>query len=83
MGGGRASKAVYEPCVSHACCQAFICSLACAAQVKDTKKAKFKLGVSEPKLGSAIQEETSIPCIANEMVRGGCRACAPCPWECV
>ena len=43
-----------------------------AAQVKDTKKAKFKLGVFDPKLGSAIQEQTNIPCIANEMV-----SCAP------
>jgi hypothetical protein len=40
----------------------------CQMQVKDTKKAKFKLGVSEAKLGSAIQETTGVPCIANEMV---------------
>jgi len=40
------------------------------AQVKEGKKAKFKLGVYDPKLGSAIQETTSIPCIANEMVGG-------------
>ena len=31
-------------------------------------KAKFKLGVSEPKLGSAIQEETGVPCECNEFV---------------
>lgn len=37
-------------------------------QVKDVKKAKFKLGVYDPKLGSAIQESTSIPCIANDNV---------------
>lgn len=37
-------------------------------KVKDTKKAKFKLGVYEPKLGSAIQEETRIPCICNDQV---------------
>lgn len=36
--------------------------------MKEGKKAKFKLGVYDPKLGSAIQEMTSIPCIANEMV---------------
>lgn len=37
-------------------------------KVKKEGKAKFKLGVSEAKLGSAIQEETSIPCECNEMV---------------
>ncbi|KAL6765680.1 nucleolar protein, component of C/D snoRNPs [Haematococcus lacustris] len=37
-------------------------------KVKDSKKAKFKLGVSDPKLGSAIQEATAVPCMANEMV---------------
>mmetsp|Transcript_3058 Transcript_3058/g.5261 ORF Transcript_3058/g.5261 Transcript_3058/m.5261 type:complete len:500 (-) Transcript_3058:372-1871(-) len=37
-------------------------------KVKDSKKAKFKLGVSDPKLGSAIQETTGVPCVANEMV---------------
>lgn len=37
-------------------------------KVKDAKKAKFKLGVSEPKLGSAIQETLGAPCVANEMV---------------
>lgn len=37
-------------------------------KVKSTSKAKFKLGVSEAKLGSAIQEETNIPCECNEMV---------------
>lgn len=36
-------------------------------KVKSTSKAKFKLGVSEAKLGSAIQEETSVPCECNEM----------------
>eukprot|EP00195_Chlamydomonas_chlamydogama_P010551 CAMPEP_0202900590 /NCGR_PEP_ID=MMETSP1392-20130828/11922_1 /ASSEMBLY_ACC=CAM_ASM_000868 /TAXON_ID=225041 /ORGANISM="Chlamydomonas chlamydogama, Strain SAG 11-48b" /LENGTH=495 /DNA_ID=CAMNT_0049587007 /DNA_START=183 /DNA_END=1670 /DNA_ORIENTATION=- len=37
-------------------------------KAKAGKQAKFKLGVFEPKLGSAIQETTSIPCIANDMV---------------
>mmetsp|Transcript_17180 Transcript_17180/g.44988 ORF Transcript_17180/g.44988 Transcript_17180/m.44988 type:complete len:485 (+) Transcript_17180:236-1690(+) len=37
-------------------------------KVKEGKKAKFRLGVYDPKLGSAIQESTGIPCIANEMV---------------
>eukprot|EP00798_Chlamydomonas_sp_ICE-L_P020057 gene20057-26775_t len=37
-------------------------------KVKDSKKAKYKLGVYDPKLGSAVQEGTSIPCIANDSV---------------
>ena len=37
------------------------------SQVKGGK-AKFKLGVYDPKLGSAIQETTGLPCIANDMV---------------
>ncbi|GAB4819399.1 hypothetical protein N2152v2_006445 [Parachlorella kessleri] len=37
-------------------------------KVKKEGKAKFKLGVSEPKLGSAIQEETGVPCECNEFV---------------
>eukprot|EP00198_Chlamydomonas_reinhardtii_P007669 XP_001697006.1 nucleolar protein, component of C/D snoRNPs [Chlamydomonas reinhardtii] len=37
-------------------------------KVKEGKKAKYKLGVFEPKLGSIIQETTSIPCISNDMV---------------
>jgi nucleolar protein 56 len=36
-------------------------------KVKSSSKAKFKLGVSEAKLGSAIQEETKVPCECNEM----------------
>ena len=36
-------------------------------KVKSSSKAKFKLGVSEAKLGSAIQEETNVPCECNEM----------------
>jgi hypothetical protein len=36
--------------------------------VKDGKKAKFQLGVAEPKLGSAIQETTSVPCVCNEFI---------------
>ncbi|EFN56071.1 hypothetical protein CHLNCDRAFT_145563 [Chlorella variabilis] len=31
-------------------------------------KAKYKLGVAEAKLGSAIQEETGVPCECNEYV---------------
>lgn len=37
-------------------------------KVKEGKKPKFKLGVSEAKLGSAIQEVTNIPCVCNEHV---------------
>lgn len=37
-------------------------------QVKEGKAAKYKLGVSDPKLGSAIQDTTGIPCVANESV---------------
>jgi len=43
-------------------------------KAKSIKKSKFKLGVVEPKLGSAIQEETGIPCQSNaitaELLRG-------------
>eukprot|EP00197_Chlamydomonas_leiostraca_P011012 CAMPEP_0202885878 /NCGR_PEP_ID=MMETSP1391-20130828/41882_1 /ASSEMBLY_ACC=CAM_ASM_000867 /TAXON_ID=1034604 /ORGANISM="Chlamydomonas leiostraca, Strain SAG 11-49" /LENGTH=547 /DNA_ID=CAMNT_0049569135 /DNA_START=129 /DNA_END=1773 /DNA_ORIENTATION=- len=38
------------------------------AKSKDAKKAKYKLGVGEPKLGSEIQSTTGIPCVSNEMV---------------
>ncbi|XP_019198634.1 PREDICTED: nucleolar protein 56-like [Ipomoea nil] len=37
-------------------------------KVKDSKKAKFSLGLAEPKLGSHIFEETKIPCQSNEFV---------------
>lgn len=37
-------------------------------KVKEGKKAKFSLGLSEPKLGSAIQEATNIPCQSNDFV---------------
>ena len=37
-------------------------------KVKKDGKAKFKLGVAEAKLGSAIQEETGVPCECNEYV---------------
>ncbi|GLI58543.1 hypothetical protein VaNZ11_000287 [Volvox africanus] len=37
-------------------------------KVKAAKKAKFKLGVFEPKLGSIIQETTNVPCISNDAV---------------
>ncbi|KAM1736946.1 hypothetical protein ACFX12_015239 [Malus domestica] len=36
--------------------------------VKEGKKPKFSLGVSEPKIGSHIFEETKIPCQSNEFV---------------
>ena len=34
--------------------------------MKEGKKPKFKLGVADAKLGAAIQDETSIPCVCNE-----------------
>uniref|UniRef100_A0A7N0UZ57 Nucleolar protein 56 n=1 Tax=Kalanchoe fedtschenkoi TaxID=63787 RepID=A0A7N0UZ57_KALFE len=37
-------------------------------KVKEGKKAKYSLGVSEPKIGSHISEETKIPCQSNEFV---------------
>lgn len=37
-------------------------------KAKAGKPSKFKLGVSDPKLGSAIQETTGVSCIANDMV---------------
>ncbi|MFS7971522.1 putative Nop domain, helix hairpin bin domain superfamily, Nop domain superfamily protein [Helianthus anomalus] len=37
-------------------------------KVKEGKKAKFSLGVVDPKIGSHIQEETKIPCQSNEFV---------------
>jgi len=37
-------------------------------KVKKEGKAKFKLGVSEAKLGSAIQEDTGVPCECNELM---------------
>ncbi|CAL9136901.1 unnamed protein product [Musa textilis] len=37
-------------------------------KVKDGKKAKFSLGVAEPKVGSQIFEVTKIPCQSNEFV---------------
>ncbi|CAH9116277.1 unnamed protein product [Cuscuta europaea] len=37
-------------------------------KVKEGKKAKFKLGLAEPKLGSHIVEVTKIPCESNEFV---------------
>ncbi|OAY68613.1 nucleolar protein 56-like [Ananas comosus] len=35
---------------------------------KETKKAKFSLGVAEPKVGSQISEVTKIPCQSNDFV---------------
>lgn len=43
-------------------------ALPACVQSKDVKKAKYKLGVGEPKLGSEIQSTTNIPCVSNEMV---------------
>ncbi|XP_047311627.1 nucleolar protein 56-like [Impatiens glandulifera] len=37
-------------------------------KVKDSKKAKFSLGVSESKIGAHILEVTKIPCQSNEFV---------------
>ncbi|XP_042502552.1 nucleolar protein 56-like [Macadamia integrifolia] len=37
-------------------------------KVKESKKNKFSVGVSEPKIGSHIFEETKIPCQSNEFV---------------
>ncbi|TKY44800.1 Nucleolar protein 56 [Spatholobus suberectus] len=37
-------------------------------KVKEGKKAKFSLGVSDPKIGSQISEVTKIPCQSNEFV---------------
>ncbi|XP_022135070.1 nucleolar protein 56-like [Momordica charantia] len=37
-------------------------------KVKEGKKAKFVLGLAEPKIGSNIFEETKIPCQSNEFV---------------
>lgn len=34
--------------------------------MKAGKKPKFQLGVADAKLGSAIQEDTSLPCVCNE-----------------
>merc|ERR1711934_1015238 len=36
-------------------------------KVKEGKKAKFVLGVSEPKIGHAISETLSIPCTCNDL----------------
>ncbi|KAK4256963.1 hypothetical protein QN277_006616 [Acacia crassicarpa] len=37
-------------------------------KVKEGKKAKFSLGVADPKIGSQIAELTTIPCQSNEFV---------------
>ena len=37
-------------------------------KVKPGKKPKLSLGVAEPKLGSAIQESTGVPCQSNDFV---------------
>jgi nucleolar protein 56 len=37
-------------------------------KLKDSKKAKFQLGVSDPKLGNSIVETTKIPCVSNDHV---------------
>ncbi|XP_062190395.1 nucleolar protein 56-like [Phragmites australis] len=38
-------------------------------KVKEGKKAKFSVGVMEPKVGSHISEATGIPCQSNEFVQ--------------
>lgn len=37
-------------------------------KIKEGKKAKFSLGLAEPKIGSQIFETTKIPCQSNEFV---------------
>ncbi|KAG6541052.1 hypothetical protein Mapa_017539 [Marchantia paleacea] len=37
-------------------------------KVKPGKKAKYSVGLAEPKLGSAILESTGIPCVSNNYV---------------
>mmetsp|Transcript_20310 Transcript_20310/g.32924 ORF Transcript_20310/g.32924 Transcript_20310/m.32924 type:complete len:491 (-) Transcript_20310:460-1932(-) len=44
-------------------------------KVKDAKKAKFQLGVSDPKLGNSIVEQTSIPCVCNDHIGEIIRGC--------
>jgi hypothetical protein len=44
-------------------------------KVKDASKAKFKLGVSDPKLGNSIGEATSIPCVCNDHIGEILRGC--------
>ena len=44
-------------------------------KVKDAKKAKFSLGVSDPKLGNAIVEKTGIPCVCNDKIGEIMRGC--------
>jgi nucleolar protein 56 len=38
-------------------------------KVKEGKKAKYSVGVMEPKVGSHISEATGIPCQCNEFVQ--------------
>ena len=44
-------------------------------RVKDAKKAKFQLGVADPKLGNSIVEHTSIPCVCNDHIGEIMRGC--------
>lgn len=37
-------------------------------RIKDEKKAKFTLGVLDPKLGNSIVEKMSIPCVCNDSI---------------
>lgn len=37
-------------------------------RTKEGKKAKYSLGLAEPKIGSQISEVTKIPCQSNEFV---------------
>lgn len=42
--------------------------------VKEGKKAKFSLGVGEPKIGAAILDSTGIPCESNDRILEARRA---------
>ena len=44
-------------------------------KVKDAKKAKFQLGVSDPKLGNSIVESTGVPCVCNDQIGELIRGC--------
>ena len=43
--------------------------------MKDAKKAKFQLGVSDPKLGNSIVESTGVPCVCNDQIGELIRGC--------
>ncbi|KAF6166879.1 hypothetical protein GIB67_020313, partial [Kingdonia uniflora] len=57
--------------VKFTACQPFNSALDALNQcnaVSEGKKPKFRLGLAEPKIGSHIAEETTIPCESNEFV---------------